>query len=212
MSTDNLYAETRVVLHGVPWSTFESLVTSTDHRGARFAYDQGYLEIMSPSDEHERCKGMLGRMIELLTLELGIPIRSAGSWTLRSQLRDRGLEPDECYYVANERLVRGKKRVDLAVDPPPDLAIEVDISRSSLDKLAIYASVGVPEVWVYGGSTLEVHQLQPNGAYARQTRSPAFPQLPLDEVERFLARRDETDETTWACSFREFARQLADRP
>jgi Uma2 family endonuclease len=147
-------------------------------------------------------------MVETMTEELGIPIRSGGSTTLRNQLKDRGLEPDECYYVANERAVRGRKRIDLSVDPPPDLAIEVDISSSSLDQLAIYASLGVPEVWLYDGAVLEVHQLLSDGNYAKQTRSPAFPFLPLDEVERFLARRNETDETTWIRSFRAWVKTL----
>ena len=143
-----------------------------------------------------------------MTVELGIPIRSGGSTTLRSQLKDRGLEPDECYYVASESRVRGRKRINLAVDPPPDLAIEVDISSSSLDQLAIYATLGVPEVWLYDGAMLEVYQLQPDKTYAKQTRSPAFPFLPLDEVERFLARRNETDETTWIRSFRAWVKTL----
>ena len=142
---------------------------------------------MSSSEEHERTKKLLGRMVEVMTEELDIPIRSSGSTTLKSQLRQRGLEPDECYYVANERAVRGRKRIDLDIDPSPDLAIEVDISSSSLDQLRIYASLGVPEVWLYDGASLRVHQLQPEGTYARQTRSPSFPFLPLEEAEGFLA-------------------------
>ena len=113
---------------------------------------------------------------------------------------------------STSRRCRGRKKLDLNVDPPPDLAIEVDISRSSLDKLAIYASLPVPEVWVYDGSTLQVHQLQPDGSFARQMCSLAFPRLPLAEVERFLARRDESDETTWIRSFRDFVRGYRDGP
>ncbi len=207
MSVGNLQAETRVVLSGISWSTFESLADS-DQAGARFTYDRGYLEIMAPSGEHEQLKRALGRMVETMTEQFGIPIRSGGSTTLRSQLKDRGLEPDECYYVASESRVRGRKQINLAVDPPPDLAIEVDISSSSLNQLAIYATLGVPEVWLYDGAVLEVYQLQPDKTYAKQTRSPAFPFLPLDEIERFLARRNETDETTWIRSFRAWVKTL----
>jgi Uma2 family endonuclease len=208
MSMASLQSEHRVVLTGVAWSTFESLLAETDHRGTRFTYDQGYLEIMSPSEEHERTKKLLGRMIEMMTEELEIPIRSSGSTTLKSELKQRGLEPDECYYVAKERAVRGRKRIDLSIDPPPDLAIEVDISASSLDQLEIYGVLGVPEVWLYDGATLKVHQLQPDGKYSRQSRSPSFPFLPLEEVERFLDRRDETDETAWIRSFRAWVKTL----
>jgi Uma2 family endonuclease len=201
MPVESLQPESRVVLHGIPWSTFEALLAASDNRGARFTYDQGNLEIMSPSDLHERVKRLLGRMIETATVELNIPIRSGGSTTLRNQLKARGLEPDECYYVANEPAVRGRK-IDLTIDPPPDLAVEVDISTSSLDQLKIYATLGVPEVWTCDGVALKVFRLQPGGDYARQARSPTFPFLPLEELERFLARRDETDETTWIRSFR----------
>ena len=208
MSVGNLQAENRVVLSGVTWSTYESLLADTDNRAARFTYDRGYLEMMSPSDPHERLKRLFGRIVETMTEELGIPIRSGGSTTLRTQLKDRGLEADECYYMASEPAVRGRAKLDLGVDPPPDLAIKVDISTSSLDQLSIYADLGVPEVWLYDGSVLRVHQLQSDGKYVQQPRSPSFPFLPLEEIERFLARRNETDETTWIRSFRAWVKTL----
>ena len=201
-------AENRVVLTHVSWATFEALLAETDRRGTRFTYDRGVLEMMSPSREHERVKGMLGRMIETLTLELAIPISSGGSTTLKSQMRQRGVEPDECYYVANEPRVRGKDDFDLTVDPPPDLAIEVDISSSSIDQLGIYGALGVPEVWLCDGAKLQVYQLQADGTYTQQARSPSFPFLPLQEVEGFLRRRNATDETTWIRQFRDWARTL----
>jgi Uma2 family endonuclease len=166
------------------------------------------LEIMSPSREHERCKTYLGRMIESMTEEWAIPISSGGSTTLKSQMLAKGVEPDECYYIANEPRVRGRDELDLGVDPPPDLAIEVDLTSSSLDQLAIYASVGVPEVWLYDGARLRVYQLQATGQYAQPARSPAFPFLPLEQVEHFLSQRDAADETSWARSFRSWVRNL----
>jgi Uma2 family endonuclease len=208
MSAASQQPEQRVLLSGITWSTFESLLAETKNHGTRFTYDRGYLEMMSPSREHERFKGLLGRMIETMTVELGIPISSAGSTTLKAEWEERGLEADESYYIASEPRVRGRDKIDLRTDPPPDLAIEVDISSSSLDQLSIYAVLGVPEVWFYDGETLKVYGLQPEGAYAQQSRSPAFPFPPLDEVERFLARRNEADETTWICSYREWVRML----
>lgn len=207
LGTDSL-AESRVLLSNVSWTTFEALLAETDSRGTRFTYDRGFLEIMSPSRKHERLGGLLGRMVEAVTEELEIPISSGGSTTLKDEMRQRGIEPDECYYVAHEPQVRGRDDYDPAVDPPPDLAIEVDISRSSLDKLAIYADFGVPEVWIHSGRILRVYQLQADGKYAEQDRSPSFPFLPLDEVRSFLDRRNDVDETAWMRSFRAWARGL----
>ena len=106
MSISLPQTENRVVLSDVSWATFEALLTDTNHRGSRFIYDRGNLEIMSPSYEHERLRRLIGRLIETYTEILGIPIQSAGSTTLKSELKQRGLEPDECYYIANEPLVR----------------------------------------------------------------------------------------------------------
>jgi Uma2 family endonuclease len=208
MATISPGAENRVLLSGISWATFESLLAETRNHGTRFTYDRGYLEMMSPSREHERVKTLMGRMIESLTEELGIPISSAASTTLKDQLKERGVEADESYYIANEAKVRGRDNLDLRVDPPPDLAIEVDISSSSLDQLSIYAALGVPEVWLYDTQALRVYQLQPDGSYSQQSRSPSLPFLPLEEIERFLARRNETDETTWVRSFRAWVKTL----
>jgi Uma2 family endonuclease len=209
MATAASPAESRVLLRNISWATFERILAETDRRGTRFTYDRGALEIMSPSREHERCKRYLGRMIESLTEEIGIPISSGGSTTLKSQMLAKGVEPDECYYIANEPRVRGRDELDLAVDPPPDLAIEVDLTSSSLDQLGIYASVGVPEVWLYDGARLRVYHLQPAGQYVQSASSPAFPVLPLDQVERFLSQRDGTDETSWIRSFRGWVKGLS---
>jgi len=168
-----------VVLYNIGWSTYEAILADNGNPGTRLTYDRGTLEIMSPSEEHERCKKLLGRMIEAMTEELAIPIRSAGSTTWKSRIREQGLEPDECYYVASESRVRGRKEVDLTVDPPPDLAVEVEITSRWVDKMPIYAALGVGEVWRYDGKALRVEQLQADGTYARQPRSPSFPFLPL---------------------------------
>jgi len=196
----------QIVLHNVAWSTYDAILTDMEDRTIHLTYDQGELEFMSPSDEHERIKRLIGRMIERLTEALDIPIRSAGSTTFRIEMKRRGLEPDESYYVANEPRIRGRDTIDLQVDPPPDLAVEVDISRSSLDRMGIYASIGVSEVWRYEAGQIVVHVLQADGSYVRQDQSPSFPFLPLSEFGRFLARRNDSDETTW---IREFGRWAA---
>ncbi len=202
------HPETRVVLSNISWATFEALLAETDQRSTRFAYDRGILEIMSPSVEHEWYHRLLGRLVEAFTVERNIPIRSTAATTLKSQLKDRGLEADESYYLANELLVRGCIDLDLAHDPPPDLAIEVDISRSAVDKLAIYADLGVSEVWFYNGESLRMYMLQSDGTYERNTRSSLLPQLTKDIIEGFLNRRHESDETTWIRSFHDWVRML----
>ncbi len=209
MSVENLpQAENRVLLSGISWATFESLLAESKNPGTRFTYDRGYLEMMSPSREHERLKRYIGRMIEAATEEYNIPISSASSTTLKAEWEERGLEADESYYIANESRVRGRDEIDLRIDPPPDLAVEVDISSSSLNQLSIYADLGVPEVWLCDATTLKVYQLQSDGTYIQQTRSPTFPFMPLDEIERFLGKRNETDETTWIRSFRAWLKTL----
>lgn len=198
--------ESRVVLHKVSWETFEALLAETDRAGVRFTYDEGVLEIMSPSTKHERIKTLLARLIETMTLELGIPIASSGSSTLKTQLKQKGIEPDECYYVANEPRVRGKMEIDLNDDPFPDLAIEIDISSSSLDQLRVYAALGISEVWICDGQAIQVYQLGEDKSYVPVDRSPSFPFLPTDQVEGFLGRAHTADETTWLRSFQAWVR------
>jgi Uma2 family endonuclease len=147
MSTVQVPAGQRLVLSGIDWRTYGRLLRAFDERpGVRLTYDRGVLEIMTLSPEHERFKHLLRRLIEALAEEMGLTIAGFGSMTFRRRRRRRGLEADECFWIANEPRVRGKDRIDLRVDPPPDLVVEVDVSRSSLDRLAIYASLGVPEV------------------------------------------------------------------
>ncbi len=209
MSVANLPCENRVLLSGVAWSTYEALLADTQSGGTKLIYDRGYLEIMSPSREREHIKSLLGRMIEAMTEELEIPISTGGSTTLKAELKQRGAEPDECYYVANEPRMRGREDYDPAADPPPDVLIEVNISRNALDKFAIYADFGVPEIWSYEDDALCVYQFQGDGTYARRDHSPAFPFLPLESIQGFLDRRNATDETTWIRSFRKWVRTLS---
>ncbi len=203
------HRETRIVLSNISWATYEALVAESDSPGKRLTYDRGTLEIMSPSAEHGRYHKLLGRLVEAFTMQRNIPIRSTGAATLKAPLKQRGLEPDESYYITNESLIRGSIDLDLTRDPPPDLAIEVEISRSTMDKLAIYGDLGVPEVWLYDGESLRMHTLQSDGTYATKTRSSLLPQLTTEILEGFLARRHENDETTWIRAFHEWVRGLS---
>ncbi len=146
-------------LSGISWQTYETLRSELRDRRLRLTYNRGTLEIMAPSQEHELGKEVLGRFVEALAEETNLPIYPLGSTTLqRPELS--GAEPDKCFYIRNIGLVRGKKRLDLTVDPGPDLVIEIDITSSSPNRLQVYADLGVAEVWIYNGDSLTVKQLQ----------------------------------------------------
>ena len=200
-------SEQRILLHGVSWQTYEALLHEFDCRPIRLTYDHGSLEIRTLSFRHECCSHLLGRLINVLTEELNLPIHSGGSTTFREEAKQRGLEPDECYWVQNEPRMRGRKEFDIDADPPPDLAIEVDITRSSLNRLAIYATLGVGEVWRFDGTSLRVYCLQAGEDYALSENSPTFPRLPIAEVLRFLRGIDQMNETGLVRAFRAWVRK-----
>lgn len=193
----------------VSWQTYVNLRRESDNSGRhlRITFDHGRMEIMSPSQKHEHKKTLIGRMIEAYTEELNIPINSSGSTTFQDELAEKGLEPDECYYVQNEAAVRGLDDIKLGVDPPPDLAIEVDITTSVIKRLPIYASFGFPEVWRYRNGLIEVHLLGNDGQYSVHDSSKCFPTLPVSKLTEFLAMQGQTDETTWIRSFRAWVRE-----
>jgi len=175
----------------------------------RMTYDRGELEIMSPSRKHERTSYLIGRMIDEWTVLVGIAVEAGRNTTFSRQDVSRGLEPDNCYWIAHQALVRGKEEIDLAVDPPPDLALEVDVTRSSIPKLPIYQALGVPEVWRWRLGMLEALQLDANGQYVQQRGSAALPGFPLKLVEQFLEQADREDDTAL---IRRFRKTIADLP
>jgi Uma2 family endonuclease len=195
-----------VVLRGVSWQFYENCLAELGDRPIRLSYYRGTLVMMSPSKQHERYKKAIGRMIETLTEVLNIPIQSAGSTTWRRRARQSGLEADECYYIQREAEVRGLDESDLSVVPPPDLAVEVELSPPPVDRMAIYANLGVPEVWRYDGRRLAILGLGRDKAYHPRRRSACLPMLPPGEVTRFLATRSEMDETKWIRAFRKWVK------
>jgi Uma2 family endonuclease len=193
-----------VYLPGVSFSTYEALVTEIeDRRRLRISYYRGEMEIMLPTPDHERAKTLIGRMIETLTEELGIPILSCGSTTFKDQLLDCGLEPDECYWIQNESVLRGQK-IKIRESPSPDLALEVDITTSVIDRFPIYAALGFPEIWQYEDGDIIIHRLQSSGKYAVTTDSAALPMVSITKLAEHLDRCHKTDETTWIRSFRKW--------
>ena len=207
MGTVQAPIEECVVLHNISWQSYENLLTDLRDRSIRLTYDDGSLEIMSPSHTHEIYSRLLGQFLEQLTLELNIPIHSGGSTTFKREARKKGLEPDECYWIQHEPAMRGKTEFDPDSDPPPDLAIEIDITHSSLDRMAIYAALGVPEVWRFDGESLLIYRRQASGKYRQYRQSPMFPFLPAAELVRFLREAETKDETSLLRSFQAWVRE-----
>ena len=182
---ESVRAEARVVLNGISWQTFKALMADIgDNRACRIAYDQGLLEIRMPLQENEVPKGLLESFVEAVADDLEIEVRKLGALTLEREDLTRAIEPDSCFYIHNESLVRGKS-INLPYDPPPDLALESDYTSSSLNKFTIYAALGVPELWRYRKQTLQVYQLV-EGNYELSDKSLAFPFLPIAEIPGFI--------------------------
>jgi len=197
-----------LLLEDVDWRMYGRLLRVFAERpGIRLTYDQGRLEIMSPLLEHEDDARFLGRLVGALTEELGLPLRSGGSTTLRRQLRQRGIEADECFWIVSAPRLKGRRRLDLRTDPPPDLVIEVEVTHSALDRLAIYAALGVPEVWRLHRNVLRFHVLGADGTYASAKSSHAFPLVAPADLLGFLNRaRRAGDENPALRAFRKWIR------
>jgi Uma2 family endonuclease len=165
---------------------------------------------MAPSPFHEISKTLIGRMIELLSLEWDIPIRSLGSATFHPPGAPHGLEGDEIYFVAHEPQMRLRTDYDPDRDPPPDLAVEVDVTSSPRARLAVYASWGVPEVWRHDGQRLTFLQLTERGEYEPAPRSVAFPRVEADDIQHFLDLLPERGEHQMMREFAHWARRKQD--
>ncbi|MBD1811559.1 Uma2 family endonuclease [Microcoleus vaginatus DQ-U2] len=193
-----------VELSGISWQTYETLLAEIGDRQIRLTYNRGNLEIMVPSPEHERFKTIMGRFVETLAEELEVRIEPLGSTTFkRPELS--GVEPDECFYIQNISAVKGKKRIDLNQDPPPDLVVEIDITSRSENSLQVYADLGVPEVWIYNGLRLRINRLE-NGEYVEGEISLAFPSLPILEIVRFLEQAETMDYLELVKAFRNWVK------
>lgn len=200
-------SEQRLVLFNVPWDHYEQFCELFAAHKVRLAYQQGTLEIMAPSMGHESSAFSSGHAVVVLAEEMDVPILPGRSVTLKNMAVDRGIEPDNCFWIAHEALVRDKTEIDLNVDPPPDLFVEVEVSRSFLDRLKIAAKLKVPEVWRLHDTELQDLLLQPDGTYAESDRSSAFPGFPVKEIARFLQRAPGVDYTTHMRRFREWVRE-----
>ena len=197
----------RLLVRNVSWSELESILSEMgDERAARIAYSAEVLEIRMPLPKHERTKSILGDAIKILLEELAIDCECFGSTTFKRQEMNYGIEPDDCFYIQNHRLMIGKDRVDLSIDPPPDLAIEVDVtSKTQMDA---YLKLGVPELWIYGDGELKIYTWQ-LGEYHLSTVSPTFGALPvLSLIQDMLDSSVSTGRSPALRDFRQAVRSL----
>jgi Uma2 family endonuclease len=178
-----------VLLRGVSWQTYESLRFPESNNHLRMTYDQGILEVISPSKMHEQISYLIGRMVDTWTEAKDLEIHGGRSTTFSRQDLARGLEPDNCYWIANESRVRDKDAIDLAIDPVPDLALEVDVTSALVPKLPIYQALGVPEVWRWSGETVTILVLSPARECEIQPHSACLPGFPLELMTDLLSRR-----------------------
>src|SRR5260370_27981448 len=177
----------RILLTGVSWGSYSRLLQIFgDRPHLRLTYDRGDLEIVSRSLRHEKWGGILSRFVVVLTEELHLPLASGGSVTMRRKSLKRGLEADKSFWIAHEADVRGIEDLDLQIHPPPDLVIEVEITRSALKRMGIYAKMRVPEVWRVTAKKIRFQQLQPDGAYKEMPTSLTFPGLTPNDLMNFL--------------------------
>jgi Uma2 family endonuclease len=200
-------AEQRIVLSDVAWETYEQLLANFgDRRVPRFAYDQGVLEIVSPSSRHEEDGIALALVVEIVALEHDIDCRPVGSMTYRRKVLQKGFEADASFYIQSQAMVRDRDEIDPEVAPPPDLVIEIDVTNPSLDKLPIYAGLGVPEVWRCEGDRVTILVLQDGGDRESAT-SRAIPPLTADVLSRFLVERRSLRRTAWLRTVQAWARE-----
>ena len=205
MSIASQTFEHRTLLHNVPWETYQSLRAANPSGHLRMTYDNGELEIMSPSRKHERISYLIGRMIDEWTLLQDIDVAAGRNTTFSREDLLKGLEPDNCYWITNELVMRDKEEVDLTIDPPPDLALEVDVTRSSIPKLPIYQSLGVPEVWRWRHERLEILRLDDAGQYQQQRNSTELPSFPFVLAVEILTDRGGHSDTKL---IRQFIRRI----
>lgn len=178
----------KLILQGVGWDFYERVLKEFTHSNAlHFAYDNGFLEIEVPLAKHEIPNRILQDLVATICIEKEINFINAGSTTFRQRDKAKGVEPDTCFYIQNEAKIRGKLDIDLTIDPPPDLVIEVDITSPSLNKMPIYAALGVSEVWLYKGGKVEFHKLY-GEFYQEVSNSTAFPKLSAEKATEFLQK------------------------
>jgi Uma2 family endonuclease len=201
--------EERFLLRHVSWETYESLLADyADSSSPRFTYCEGMLEIMSPSSEHEELIEVMATIADIIAEEQQIEFKCLGSTTFRRRDLKRGTEPDACFYIQSVERIRGKKEIDLTVDPPPDLAIEIEITNPAVPKLPVYARLRVPEIWLHDGRAPKILRLS-GDQYEECDRSGVLPSLTQSVLSEFCEQCKTLTTLAWRRMVRIWAREQA---
>ena len=196
--------DTVVTFHDVSWEEYEGLLERVgEASGLRISYNEGTMQVMTLSSEHEAYAEFIGGMLRMLSMRLRINIRFFGSATIRKKPRRKGKESDGCFYVQTAALIGNRVQLDFEKDPPPDVAVEIDIHHASRDMFAIYAGLGIPEVWRYDTRQLTIHLLR-GSRYVKANASQALPMLTSAILTEFLARLRQDGEFQGMLAFDEW--------
>lgn len=213
--TDPLTLDMAVTLPGIGWDGFEAIARMKGDRSRpRLLYRQGSLTLVSPSQLHEQDEDRLDSVVKAVCCELAIPCTPTGATLFRRRDLDRGIEGDRTYYLANEPVARRDREIDLNVDPPPDLAIEVEVTHPAAEAVEIWRRLGVPEVWAHQARqpVLKILHLDDQGRYVESPTSRALPFLTAAEILRWVARPRDEPESYWEIRLRRWVRdELAPR-
>ena len=205
--------EERGVMRDVSWDLYDCLSRSLgEHTPIRLAYDGKDIEVMVVGPIHDRFKELTGLFINEVSIGLGIDCQAQGSTTWKRDAIERGLEADQCYYFDPAKLAAGnaaasRRSNDVADYPNPDLAVEIDISPSKIDRPGIYAALAVSEVWRFRDEIISIEQLQADGTYAAAAAS-RFLHVRPDEVTRWLADGLDANRRDWVRRLREWIRDV----
>lgn len=206
---DSLVPKQQFVFDDLSWQQYEKLLESLGERRLRHTFAEGSLEVVTPSYGHESSKSLVGGFVEMMCRHCRLPRRSAGSTTMKKQQWERGLEPDECFYIGKQSAtaMRGKEEFDADKDPPPDLVIEVDVTATSKHRIEMYRRMGVPEVWRCKNYAVTFLGLGKDRRYRAIKRSRHFPFLSSERLTQFVELRHELDDTELELQFEEWVRE-----
>jgi len=201
---DRMPADSLLTQHGVGWNDYEELLEAVGEASSlRICYDEGTLQIMTLSQRHEKYSTLIERMVDRLSTLLRVKVLFYGSATMRKRQKQKGVEPDACFYVQNATSVGTKDEIDFSTDPPPDVVVEIDLHHESISKFPIYAGLGVPEFWRYDGGTLTIYLLR-EGQYVSSDASQALPVLTSAVLTEFLGRSPKEDQYDILLAFEEW--------
>jgi len=201
---DRMPADSVLIQHGVSWNEYEELLAAVgEASGLRISFEDGTLQIMTLSQRHEKYSTLIERMVDRLSSFLRVKVLFYGSATMRKREKQKGVEPDACFYIQNASLVGTKDEIDFNTAPPPDVVVEIDLHHDSISKFPIYAALGVPEFWRYDGNVLIIYLLR-DGQYQLSDVSESLPLLTAAVLTKFLARTSKEDQYEILLAFEEW--------